>query len=78
MQTNHIVKDARITPNRFQSYPVFQQGFGKGGVLMGQAALVLGGYGFAVYQDSFDPRVEVALSFAHPETILPTIRRVGI
>ena len=26
---------------------------------MGQAALVLGGYGFAVYQDSFDPRVEV-------------------
>ena len=26
---------------------------------MGQAALVLGGYGFAVYPDSFDPRVEV-------------------
>ena len=26
---------------------------------MGQAALVLGGYGFAVYKDSFDPRVEV-------------------
>ena len=45
---------------------------------MGQAALVLGGYGFAVYQDSFDPRVEVALSFAHPETILPTIRRVSM
>lgn len=45
---------------------------------MGQAALVLGGYGFAVYKDSFDPRVEVALSFAHPETILPTIRRVGM
>ena len=45
---------------------------------MGQAALVLGGYGFAVYQDSFDPRVEVALSFAPPETILLTIRRLGM
>ena len=26
---------------------------------MGQAALVLGGYGFAVYKDSFDPGIEV-------------------
>ena len=56
--SNHE-EDARITPNRFQSYPDFQRGFGAGGSLMGQAALVLGGYGFAVYQDSFDPRVEV-------------------
>lgn len=36
---------------------------------MGQAALVLGGYGFALYQDSFGPRVEVLLNFWHPETI---------
>lgn len=53
------MKDARITPNRFQSDPAFQHGFEAGGPLLGQAALVLGGYGFTVLEDSFDPKFEV-------------------
>lgn len=53
------MNDARITPNRFQNNPAFKRGFEAGGPLLGQAALVLGGYGFTVHEDSFDPKNEV-------------------
>lgn len=53
------MNNAGITFNRFCNDPAFQQGFRAGGELLGQAALVLGGYGSTVSEAPYNPESEI-------------------
>ena len=72
------MKDSRITPNRFQNYPAFKHGFEAGGPLLGQAALVLGGYGFTIHEDSFDPAIEVETADEQERILEECARALGV
>ena len=55
----YAVNNAGTSFYRFPNDPAFQQGFESGGGLLGQASLVLGGYGRPVPEAPYDPESEI-------------------